>query len=58
MKTTTIRQLGANVAAYRPLGLALALLAALLAPALAQAAKAGDLDGSFGGDGKVRTMFR
>jgi uncharacterized delta-60 repeat protein len=35
---------------------ALALLAALLAPALARAAP-GDLDRSFGGDGKVRTMF-
>ena len=44
--------------ACRPVqSFALALLAALLAPALAQAAKPGDLDPSFGGDGKVTTNF-
>jgi uncharacterized delta-60 repeat protein len=33
------------------------LVATLLTPALAQAAKPGDLDRSFGGDGKVKTGF-
>ena len=40
----------------RELALALALLAALLAPALAQA-RPGDLDRSFGEDGKVKMGF-
>jgi hypothetical protein len=44
--------------AAHSLALALAVvIAALLNPALAQAAKPGDLDGSFGGDGKVITDF-
>jgi hypothetical protein len=33
------------------------LVATVLAPALAQAAKPGDFDRSFGGDGKVMTDF-
>src|SRR6476619_5231557 len=36
----------------------LGLVAALLAPTLAQAVKPGALDPSFGGDGRVRTKFR
>jgi uncharacterized delta-60 repeat protein len=44
--------------ARRALGEAVALLlAALLVPTLAQAAKPGAFDRSFGGDGKVRTSF-
>ena len=47
-----------RMTAYKP-GLPLAvLLAAFLGPALAQAAKPGHLDPSFGGDGKVTTNFK
>jgi uncharacterized delta-60 repeat protein len=54
--TTGARRLRANAAAYGPLAFALALLAALLAPALAEG-KPGDLDRSFGDGGKVVTNF-
>jgi uncharacterized delta-60 repeat protein len=55
--TTTIRRLRANVSVHRPLAFALALFAALLAPALVEA-KPGDLDRSFGRDGTVNSRFR
>jgi hypothetical protein len=47
---------GLAVSACGLLAFAVALLAALLTPAFAQAA-AGDLDRSFSGNGKVRTGF-
>jgi uncharacterized delta-60 repeat protein len=53
--TAMIRQHRDSVS-YGLLAIALALLAALLAPAFGHAA-AGDLDRSFGGDGKVSTDF-
>jgi uncharacterized delta-60 repeat protein len=49
---------GSRLATITTLSFALALLTALLAPALAQAAKPGHLDRSFGGDGKVTTNFK
>jgi uncharacterized delta-60 repeat protein len=45
------------VARHRWSAFALALLSALLVPALAGAAAPGDFDRSLGGDGKVRTSF-
>jgi uncharacterized delta-60 repeat protein len=46
-----------SLASSAPLSVALTLLVAAVSPALAQAAKPGDFDRSFGGDGKVRTSF-
>jgi uncharacterized delta-60 repeat protein len=46
----------ANLAVHALRAVALAVLAAILTPALAEA-RPGDLDRSFGGDGKVRTAF-
>ena len=50
---TTPSQLRVNTSARAVLAFALPLIAALLA----DAAKPGDVDTSFGGDGKVRTKF-
>jgi uncharacterized delta-60 repeat protein len=47
------REWRSSLASIAPLAFALALLAALLASALAQAGKPGAVDRSFGGDGKV-----
>jgi uncharacterized delta-60 repeat protein len=52
----TMRQLRANLSTCGLLGCAVVVLAAFLAPSLAQAA-AGDLDPSFGTGGKVTTDF-
>ena len=47
-----------SLASVARLSFALALLAAVLPPALAQAAKPGSLDPSFGRDGRVTTNFK